>query len=377
VTRLVARTAVRVVLPAAAERSARTITAPALDGVGAAGRGLTAMSFDGGVEYQEAAAAGRPTRVARARTLRMSLGADGGVEDAVFTGGFRFEDGRLLATSADATYQVTKGTLALRGPASGPTRPHVADERVTVDGDSVDVTLSPREMRAAGSVKTQLAAGRRQPGERGTSLLNDKESVVINADALAFDEAEGKGEYTGQAHLYQASGTSIRADAITLDEKQGNLTAIGNVRSALPVAGGETGKGMSIAKAGELRFVDAKRLVGFTKQATLDGIQGNLTANRIELLLAAKDNALERLEAYESVKVILDKREATGERLTYHPDEERYVLVGSPVRLVQECQESSGRTLTFYKASERVQVDGNQEIRTLTKGSKCPGSDPR
>jgi hypothetical protein len=53
------------------------------------------------------------------------------------------------------------------------------------------------------------------------------------------------------------------------------------------------------------------------------------------------------------------------------------VLVGSPVRLVQECQESTGRTLTFYKASERVQVDGNQEIRTLTKGGKCPGSDPR
>lgn len=376
VTQLIARTGVRVTLPAAADRTARTIAAQALNGRGAAGRGLTAMSFDGGVEYQEEAAAGRPARVARARTLTTSLAADGAIEDAVFAGGFRFEDGRLVATSADATYHVMKGTLALRGPPSGPTRPHVADERVTVDGDTVDVTLSPREMRAAGSVKTQLAAGRRQPGERGASLLNEQESVVINADALIFDAAAGRGEYTGQAHLYQASGTSIRAGAITLDERQGNLSAVGNVRSALPVAAGEGAKGLSIARAGELTFDDAKRLVVFTTQATLDGIQGNLTASRIELILAAKDNALERLEAHDGVKVILDKREATGQRMIYHPSDEKYVLTGSPVRLVQECQESTGRTLTFYKASDRVQVDGNEEIRVQTKGGKCPGQPP-
>jgi lipopolysaccharide export system protein LptA/lipopolysaccharide export system protein LptC len=377
VTRLIARTGVRVTLPAVGERTARTIAAPALDATGEAGRGLTNMSFEGGVAYQEAEGGGRPARTARARSLVASMAADGAIDEAVFTGGFRFEDGRLLATSADATYQVTKGALSLRGATNGPTRPHVADERVTVDGNSVDVTLSPREMRASGAVKTELAPGRRQPGERGTSLLNEKEIVVINAESLVFNDAAGRGEYTGQAHLYQASGTSIRADSITLDEKQGHLSAVGSVRSALPVAGSETGKGMSIARAGELTFDDAKRLVVFTKQATLDGIQGNLTANRIELLLSPKDNSLERLEAQTDVKVILDKREATGQRMTYHPSDERYVLTGSPVRLVQECQESTGRTLTFYKASDKVQVDGNEEIRVQTKGGKCPGTDPR
>jgi hypothetical protein len=42
------------------------------------------------------------------------------------------------------------------------------------------------------------------------------------------------------------------------------------------------------------------------------------------------------------------------------------------VRLTQECQESTGRTLTFYKASDRIQVDGNEEVRVQTKGGKCP-----
>ena len=69
---------------------------------------------------------------------------------------------------------------------------------------------------------------------------------------------------------------------------------------------------------------------------------------------------------------MLDKRTATGQRMTYHPHDERYVLTGAPVRLVQGCQESTGRTLTFYQASERISVDGNEETRTQTKGGKCP-----
>jgi hypothetical protein len=55
----------------------------------------------------------------------------------------------------------------------------------------------------------------------------------------------------------------------------------------------------------------------------------------------------------------------------YHPSDERYVLNGTPVRLVRGCQESSGRTLTFYRGSERVLVDGS-ESRVQTKGGKCP-----
>ncbi len=236
VTRLLAQTQVVVDLPASGDRSARTITAPSLDGSGEPGRGLTSMTFDGGVEYREEASKGGGLRVARARTLKTTMADGNAIDEAVFGGGFRFEEGKLVATSIDATYQVTKGGLALRG-GSGTTRPHVSDERLSVDGNSIDVTLTPRQMQATGSVHTELAAGRRQPGERGTTLLDEKEAVVINAESLVFDEATSKGVYKGQAHLFQASGTTIRADEITMDEKQGTLTATGNMRAVLRVAG--------------------------------------------------------------------------------------------------------------------------------------------
>jgi len=143
----------------------------------------------------------------------------------------------------------------------------------------------------------------------------------------------------------------------------------------LPIAGSTAGgaKGMSVARAGEFQFEDAKRRAVFLEQAQLDGVQGNLRGNTIELFLAASGNGLERLVADGGVTAGVDKRVATGQHLTYFPPDEKYVLTGTPVRLVQGCQESTGRTLTFYRASDRISVDGNEEIRVQTKGgSKCP-----
>ena len=46
---------------------------------------------------------------------------------------------------------------------------------------------------------------------------------------------------------------------------------------------------------------------------------------------------------------------------------------GTVRMLDADCQETTGKTLTFFKASDRVLVDGNEEIRTQTKGGgKCP-----
>jgi hypothetical protein len=42
------------------------------------------------------------------------------------------------------------------------------------------------------------------------------------------------------------------------------------------------------------------------------------------------------------------------------------------VRIVEECRETQGRTLTFFKSTDRIVVDGNEESRTQTKGgAKC------
>jgi hypothetical protein len=97
------------------------------------------------------------------------------------------------------------------------------------------------------------------------------------------------------------------------------------------------------------------------------------------LQLAKDENALDRLEATGAVTAIVDRRTVTGTRLTFSPSDDKYVVNGVPVKMIDaDCQETTGKTLTFWKASDRVLVDGNNEVRTQTKGGgKCSAAPPQ
>jgi hypothetical protein len=100
---------------------------------------------------------------------------------------------------------------------------------------------------------------------------------------------------------------------------------------------------------------------------------------KIEMKLAKDENTLDALDADGVVTALVDKRTITGTHLSYEPADDKYVVVGVPVKMLDaDCQETSGKTLTFWKASDRVLVDGNNEVRTQTKGGgKCPATPPQ
>jgi lipopolysaccharide export system protein LptA len=110
---------------------------------------------------------------------------------------------------------------------------------------------------------------------------------------------------------------------------------------------------------------------------------GDMTADKIELFLKAAgpsgpgglgEDDLERAEAYDNVTLRDKNRTITGTRLTYTTADGRYVVVGAPVKDLDECRrETVGRTLTYLKSSETITIDGNEQTRTQTKGSaQCP-----
>ncbi len=57
-------------------------------------------------------------------------------------------------------------------------------------------------------------------------------------------------------------------------------------------------------------------------------------------------------------------RRATGERGTYTPANETFVLMGEKVVLLDADRRLEGRILTFEVGSDRVRVDGRDEVRT-------------
>jgi lipopolysaccharide export system protein LptA len=64
------------------------------------------------------------------------------------------------------------------------------------------------------------------------------------------------------------------------------------------------------------------------------------------------------------VEVHQGVRRANGERGTYTPATETFVLTGEKVVLLDADRRLEGRILTFVAGSDRVRVDGRDEVRT-------------
>ncbi len=403
-TGVIGKGAVRVNLPAsgngAGRTPTRTVQADAFQGSGAAGKGLTAARFTGNVEFREAAQAKQAARTARSNSLQLGLASDA-VTQALFAGTVRFTEGDLAASGAQAEYSPSDGTLTVTGSDAGG-GPRVADAQVQIEAASINITLAGPRMLASGTVKTVLQPrnARATPSAalgtggaettRLPGLFQQATAVNVNANTLDYSGGGGRAVYSGNATLWQGE-TAIRADVLTLDRSRGDLMASGAARSYI-VFDAEA----SIGSAAEIRYDDAARLITYSVPvpapgavappvpgplSQLNGPQGHLQGVRIEVVLAKTESRIERLEAYTTVNVRLDTRMATGDRLTFHAGEDRYVMTGIPtvpVRIVEECRQTQGRTVTFFRTADRIIVDGNEEVRTRSsRDAICPQTPAR
>jgi lipopolysaccharide export system protein LptA len=424
-------------LPGASGAPARSVKAEAFAGAGDAGKGLTAAQFTDQVEYREAAAAQRPPRLARANALRITLAGDVITGAAFTGSVRFEEQGLQAAAAHalyDPNKGTLRLSGAEAGRAPRVEDEHIQIEAdvvgVTLDGPRVAASgnvrsiLRPRASDAAAQSATTVKL---------PSLLQSGQPVNISADELDYRSGE-KTVYSGSATLWQGE-TAIRADVLTLDQARADLVASGAARSNIvldtgvsvgrareiryddsarrisynsppppaatgsvtptigvptvpipvrPAAASATPKTPTVAApSGAPAAAPAEPTppqpgppVASAGTSQLIGPQGDLRAARIEVILAKTAAHAERLEAYTDVHARIDARIGTGDRLTYYADEGRYVMTGVatvPVKIVEECRETSGRTITFFKSTDRIIVDGNEEIRTLSRrGGACP-----
>ena len=133
----------------------------------------------------------------------------------------------------------------------------------------------------------------------------------------------------------------------------------------------------TMATSKEFKYEDELRRGTYTGEVHLNGPQGDVVAEKFELYLKTSGNELERAEGYDTANGLTLReqgRKTTGARLTYTAADEIYVVTGLPVTIVDQCgRETKGRTLTFHKATDTIQIDGNDRTRTQTMGGgdKC------
>lgn len=396
VTNLTATQRVQVDLPGEGASPAKRITSATLIALGAPGAGgLQNATFTGSVEYREIRA-GRAKTPAGERTARSdSLVVNtkpgfGAVERADFRGNVTFTEGtEVTAYAPQALYYVDRDRLELMPGEGLPGRaPQIIDSRLSVTARAITFTIGTREMNADTKVRSTILPQKKGAPAGGTSklpsMLDDDEQVNVTANRLTYKGSGSSAVYAGAAQMWQGNDTTIKADTITVDDKTGNLTATGGVTTLFSFE--EVDKKtntrermQTTGNAERFTYDDARRVATYTGKAHINGPQGDVTGERIELYTKAGVNELERAEAYGPGLVVIEgKRRVTGTHLTYTAADERYLIVGTPVEIIEAksgaCTQMLGASATFSRTTEAVNVEGipgrfPTETKTLPK---CP-----
>ena len=391
-------------LPAAGEVPARRITSATLNGGGPTG--LQTATFAGGVVYREFRTGRRgapPPSERTARSQRLIVQTQpglGALQTADFRGNVHIVDGDTVGDAPRAVHQVAQDSFELSlSPGDPGPQPSLNDGRVLVYARTINFTISTQKLRAETDVRSSVQPSRNgaakgappaQAKGRGAapdsakvpSMLEQDQPVNATSAKMDYDGTAGVATYTGQAKLWQEK-TQVQGDVITVDDKSGNLTAQGHVRSVMffDEVDTVTKKKQAVqttATGDGLVYDEARRVATYTTGATakahLVGNQGDVTADRIELVMKEGSKELDRAEADGNVTVIEGVRTATGQHLTYTPANQTYVMTGAPVQIVEkmpkECRISDATTVTFRKDAEAMTMQNNRYAPV--KFRQCP-----
>jgi lipopolysaccharide transport protein LptA len=182
--------------------------------------------------------------------------------------------------------------------------------------------------------------------------------------------------------LLRSGKDEVRAPTIVLEQPAGGgrrLSASGGTHSVLhprPEPGATKDPAPVEARSRDMVYEESANRIVYTGDVEIR--QGDILTRSPEAVVTlTKDGgAVDRLLAGDPVEVQQGVRRATGQRGTYTPANETLVLVGERVVLLDVDRRLEGRILTFEVGSDRIRVDGREEVRTEAVFKKKEPSKP-
>ena len=357
--------------------SVQQISAGVMTSEGDGARGLTKMEFMENVEFRSLDLDDGDQRelVTKADRLEASLaGSLGHMESARFTGHVRFFHGDTNGVARLMFYDITAGVVRLRSYGGEGEAPHITDPNVEIEAEEIDLALDGTGIKAKGNVRSVLSF---------SGIFTSGTPSYARAGQLAYDSKDRRTTYSGGARLWQGN-TAIQGETIELHQDTADVRASGDVRSTFILeeiddVTSEVREVPTIGVANTMHYEGVARRAIYTEEAHVNGPQGDLSGDEVELYFGRSHRELERVESRNRVKLLLTGVTATGLHLTYFTTDGRYIMRGSPVQILEElpgeCRETQGKLLTFFRSSETVSVDGNEESRTITRTTSIESSD--
>jgi lipopolysaccharide export system protein LptA len=204
-----------------------------------------------------------------------------------------------------------------------------------------------------------------------------QDANVIEAPSIEFDRdhravvAQGKGAQRVSTVLVEAK--SAHPDKAQIGETRQGGENRGNKKDTAKVAGAVT------ISAARLTYADSDRQAHYEGGVIAQSTAFTASANTMDVFLLPRNQAsgnqsltgsgqLDRMVAQGNVKIQQTTRRAEGHTLVYTAADDKFVLTGGPPSIFDaERGKITGVSLTFFRADDRVLVEGEASTPVVTQ----------
>ena len=351
-------------------------------------------------------AAGVPDRVSTSETLDAAFLPEGGIGALVQQGNVVYSDGmppdkRTQAWADKARYTPADKILVLTG------SPRVSDGGMVTTARTIRINRTTDDAFADGDVKSTYSELQEQPNG---ALLASASPIHVTSAKMTAHHSPSVALYEGNARLWQDANI-VEAPSIQFDRDRRFLVAQGT--AAQPVStvlvqnsakASTTGKpentkkpdvknlktsGKSEEKSADsspvaitsarLTYADAERKAHYEGGVVAKGSSFTASSNTMDAYLLPRSQTsgnqrlagpgqLDHLVCLGNVVIVQPKRKAEGQTLVYTASDDKFVLTGGPPSIFDaERGKITGVSLTFYRADDRVLVEGEASTPVVTQ----------
>lgn len=316
---------------------------------------------------------GQPERTSTSRELVVQFAGKGNEIAAIIQQGeVEFREGTRTATAQRARYEPRAETITLSG------APRISDTGLNLAARTITLNRRTGDATAEGEVKGSYSDVKPNPAG---AMLGGSEAIHVTAGRAVARQQSGSARFSGGARLWQGANI-IQAPAMEFHRDRRSLSAEGAAASPVLtvfVQAGSSGRVTPVQVAApRVTYDDAERRARYLGGVTMRGADGTISAEQVDIRLLARGaqaqpgaSQVERVVADGNVLIQQGDRKAQGERLTFTPEDGKFVLVGErgipPSIFDAELGSVTGDSLTFYSRDDRVVVSSGTATRTVTR----------
>ena len=315
----------------------------------------------------------QPERVSTSDRIDGYFRPGTGIEALLQSGHFTYHAGTQQAFADRARYTPADQILVLTG------APRILDSGMATTARTVKLNRATGDGFAEGGVKTTYSDLKAQPNG---ALLASSDPIHVTSDSMTAHNSPSTATYKGNAHLWQ-DANMVEAPTIQFQKDQRIIVADSSSRQKVSTALTSTDKSGKTTPihitSNHLVYHDSEREANYQGDVLARGQDMTLTSTQMDVFFAPANQSaesrpqagapakLEKIIASGSVVVTQPTRHATGDKLTYTSEDDRFILTGGPPSIFDaERGKITGVSLTLFRRDDRVIVDGSSSLPAVT-----------